>query len=106
MLSFFILKYGRTRKCLISSDSLYTPPCPSFLRPVCLSAAVLYPVGKGSVAIRHTVLPINRPPVFTSRCCRLVSKQQLTADTASVLAAAGKFVQSLGTLPLLVLASA
>jgi hypothetical protein len=34
-----------------------------------------------------------------------ISKQQLTADSASVLGAADEFVQSLGALPLLVLAS-
>ncbi|MGC9973404.1 MAG: hypothetical protein ABSE56_22750 [Bryobacteraceae bacterium] len=106
MLYFFTMKYRKTRKCLIPSDSLYTPPCPSFPRFVRLPAAALYPAGKGSVAIRHTMLPINRPPVFTSRCRRLVSKQQITADNASVLAAADEFVRSLGALPLLVLVSA
>jgi hypothetical protein len=53
-------EYGRTRKCLISSDFSYTSPSSSFLRPVCSPDAAPYPVGKGSAAIRRTMLPKSR----------------------------------------------
>ena len=49
--------YRKTRKYLISSDFSHTSPSPFFLRPVCLPAAVPYPVCKGSAAIRRTMLP-------------------------------------------------
>jgi len=46
-----LLRARKTRKCLIPSDFLYTSPFPSLLRPVCLPAAALYPVGKGSAGV-------------------------------------------------------
>jgi hypothetical protein len=50
----------QTERCLIQSDFAYTSPSPSFLRPVCFSAAAPYPVGKGSAAIRRTMLSNSR----------------------------------------------
>ena len=68
----------------------HTPRHLSFLRPVYLPATVRHPAGKGSPAILRTMVPkvaasddswpaaaskrvclINRPLVFTSRCCSL-----------------------------------
>ena len=44
---------------------------PSFLRPVCFSAAAPYPVSKGSAAIRRSMLPNSRrvrcPPASSSQ---------------------------------------
>ena len=83
------------RKLLISSGFSYTSRSPSTLRPVSLPAAAPYPAGTGGAAIlpgialnsrrvrwppasirqSHRACLISLPPVFASRCRKLVGKQ-------------------------------